>query len=73
MNLAIRAALYNALLLPGWGHLYLKKYKRGAMFILPVLAGVLSICWVVQKHYHFRRSTISFSSGLIAPAATYSI
>jgi hypothetical protein len=47
MNLAIRAALYNALLFPGWGHLYLKRYKRGLMFIVPVLAGMLSICWAV--------------------------
>jgi len=47
MNLAVRAALYNALLFPGWGHFYLKKYKRGLVFLLPVLAGMLAICWAV--------------------------
>jgi hypothetical protein len=47
MNIAVKAALYNALLFPGWGHFYLKKYKRGTIFILPVLAGMLWICWAV--------------------------
>jgi TM2 domain-containing membrane protein YozV len=45
MNLAIKAALLSALLFPGWGQLYLKQYKRGIAFILPVLAGVIFICW----------------------------
>ncbi len=49
MNLAIRAALYNALLFPGWGHFYLKQYKRGIIFILPVLAGMLAICWAIAQ------------------------
>ena len=49
MNLATRAALYNALLFPGWGHFYLKKYKRGLIFILPVLAGLLSLCWAITQ------------------------
>ncbi|NTW06617.1 MAG: hypothetical protein HGA29_02110 [Syntrophaceae bacterium] len=31
MNPATKAALYNALLFPGWGHIYLKKYKIGKM------------------------------------------
>ena len=49
MNLATRAALYNALLFPGWGHFYLKKYKRGLIFILTVLAGMLSLCWTITQ------------------------
>jgi hypothetical protein len=49
MNLATKAALYNALFFPGWGHFYLKKYKRGIMIILPVLAVMLSICWSVVQ------------------------
>jgi hypothetical protein len=49
MNLATRAALFNALLFPGWGHFYLKRYKRGLMFIVPVLAGMLSLCWAVVQ------------------------
>ncbi|MGV8059317.1 MAG: hypothetical protein AB2L12_15030 [Smithellaceae bacterium] len=58
MNLATRAALYNALLFPGWGHFCLKRYKRGLMFILPVLAGMLSICWiVVQVAFNILKTT----------------
>jgi len=45
MNPAIKAALYNALLFPGWGHFYLKRYKRGMLIMLPVLAGIIFICW----------------------------
>lgn len=47
MNLSVRAALYNALLFPGWGHFYLKKYKRGMLFLLPVLTVMLVICGAV--------------------------
>lgn len=49
MNSATKAALFNALLFPGWGHFYLKKYKRGMMFILPVAVGMLSICWAAVQ------------------------
>jgi hypothetical protein len=49
MDLATRAALYNALLFPGWGHFYLKKYKRGTIFILPVLACISAICWAIVQ------------------------
>jgi hypothetical protein len=49
MDLATRAALYNALLFPGWGHFYLKKYKRGIIFILPVLASISAICWAIVQ------------------------
>lgn len=49
MNLATRAALYNALLFPGWGHFYLKEYKRGMVIMLTVLAGILSLCWSVVQ------------------------
>jgi hypothetical protein len=69
MNSATRAALYNALLFPGWGHLYLKKYKRGMMFILPVAAGMLSICWaVVQvatnilRAHPFKKGTVDITA-----------
>lgn len=47
VDVATKAALYNALLFPGWGHFYLKKYKRGILIILPVVAGILLICWSV--------------------------
>jgi hypothetical protein len=45
METATKAALFSALLFPGWGQIYLKRYKRGIAIILPVLAGMLSICW----------------------------
>jgi TM2 domain-containing membrane protein YozV len=47
MNSATKAALFSALLFPGWGQLYLKQYKRGLAIILPVLAGLIAICWSV--------------------------
>ena len=49
VNLATKAALYNALLFPGWGHLYLKKHKRGTVIILSVLAGIFAICWSIAQ------------------------
>jgi TM2 domain-containing membrane protein YozV len=45
MNIAVKAALFSGLLFPGWGQFYLKKYKRGLAFLLPVLAGIVYICW----------------------------
>lgn len=43
MNLATKAALFNALLFPGWGEIYLKKYMRGILIIAAVLIGAISI------------------------------
>jgi len=47
MNKATKAALFSALLFPGWGQLYLKRYLRGLVFILPVLIGTLALAWAV--------------------------
>jgi TM2 domain-containing membrane protein YozV len=41
--------LLSALLFPGWGQLYLKKYKRGLAFLLPVAAGIICICWSLMQ------------------------
>ncbi|MGD0021658.1 MAG: hypothetical protein ABSC54_05085 [Smithellaceae bacterium] len=49
INPATKATLLNALLFPGWGQLYLKRYKRGLAFLLPVAAGTLSIVWAVVQ------------------------
>ncbi|MEN6376032.1 MAG: DUF6677 family protein [Smithella sp.] len=49
MNLATKAALYNALLFPGWGHIYLKKYRRGIVYIVTILAGIFSLCWSIAQ------------------------
>jgi TM2 domain-containing membrane protein YozV len=47
MNPAIKAALFSALLFPGWGQIYLKKYKRGIVIMIPVIAGIVSITWSI--------------------------
>ena len=69
MNSATKAALFNALLFPGWGQLYLKKYKKGIMIIIATIAGVLSIIWsVIQSTINilkiapFKKGTVTFSA-----------
>ena len=49
MNLAIKGALFNALIFPGWGQIYLKKYKKGILIIIAITAGVISILWSVAQ------------------------
>jgi hypothetical protein len=49
MNLAVKAAIYSALLFPGWGQIYLKNYKRGIAIILPVLFCIISLCWIIIR------------------------
>jgi TM2 domain-containing membrane protein YozV len=69
MNLATKAVLFNAFLFPGWGQVYLKKYKKGILIIVAILAGVVSILLsVVQttiailKVTPFKKGTITFIS-----------
>jgi hypothetical protein len=69
MNLATKAALFNALLFPGWGQIYLRKYKKGISIIIATIAGVLSIIWsVIQttinilKIAPFKKGTVNFSA-----------
>jgi hypothetical protein len=47
MDTATKAALFNALLFPGWGQFYLKRYKRGLVFLLPFLFGIIVLAWMV--------------------------
>jgi TM2 domain-containing membrane protein YozV len=47
MDIATKAALFSALLFPGWGQFYLKHYKRGLIFIVPVLAATLALVWSI--------------------------
>ena len=49
MNQATKAALFSALLFPGWGQIYLKKYKRGILMIVPVVAGIIFLTWAIIK------------------------
>ncbi|MCX5850202.1 MAG: DUF5683 domain-containing protein [Deltaproteobacteria bacterium] len=69
MNSATKAALFNALLFPGWGQIYLKQYKKGIAIIIAVIAGILSILWsVVQatidilKIAPFKKGTVTLSA-----------
>jgi len=62
----------SALLFPGWGQLYLKKYKRGLAFLLPVAAGTLAIVWAVVKvalavlkATPFKKGSVHFSEIII--------
>ena len=68
MNLATKAALYNALLFPGWGQIYLKKYKKGVLIIIAITAGCISILWSVAqatinilKIAPIKKGTVTFS------------
>ena len=49
MNSSTKAALFNALLFPGWGQIYLKNYKKGISIIIAIIAGVISILWSVTQ------------------------
>ena len=41
MKPPVRAALMNALLFPGIGHIHLKRVARGCVFLLPALAAAV--------------------------------
>ena len=78
MNKATKAALYNVLLFPGWGQIYLKRYKKGIAIIIAIIAGALSILWsIVQtttaflKISPFRKNAVNFD--VIVKTAIYSI
>jgi len=49
MDEAKKAALLSALLFPGWGQFYLKQYKRGLVFIVPVMTGILALVWSIVQ------------------------
>lgn len=44
-------ALISAWLVPGLGHVYLKRYLRGAAFFVLVIASVLIGCWLQGNLY----------------------
>ena len=69
MNLATKAALFNTFLFPGWGQIYLKKYKKGIAIILATVGGVVSILFsLVQtttallKVAPFKKGAITFTA-----------
>lgn len=71
MDQATKAALFSALLFPGWGQFYLKRYKRGLAFLIPVMAGCFALIWLIVhvaaaiiKASPFVKGTIQFVSVL---------
>ena len=67
MNLATKAALFNALIFPGWGQIYLRNYKKGIFIIIASLAGVVSILLsvlqttiAILKIAPFKKETVTF-------------
>jgi len=69
MNKATKAVLFNALVFPGWGQIYLKQYKKGVLIISAIMAGTLSILWsVIQttknflKITPFKKGTVTFGA-----------
>jgi hypothetical protein len=43
MQRALIAALLSAFVFPGAGHLYLRRARRGCLFLLPALAGLVVV------------------------------
>ena len=71
MNPAKKAALFNLLLFPGWGQIYLKRYKKGIAIILTIIAAILFVLWsIVQvtiaflKISPFKKGTVTFEAVL---------
>ncbi|OGP87256.1 MAG: hypothetical protein A2031_07580 [Deltaproteobacteria bacterium RBG_19FT_COMBO_43_11] len=69
INLATKAALLSALLFPGWGQLFLKRYKRGLAIIVPAVIGmVLILVHIVQiavallKAAPLKKDAVNFSA-----------
>jgi TM2 domain-containing membrane protein YozV len=69
MNLATKAVLFNTLIFPGWGQIYLKKYKKGISIIIATIAGISSILWsvvqttiVLLKAAPLKKGTVTFSA-----------
>lgn len=78
MDKASKAALFSALLFPGWGQIYLKRYKRGFVFLLPTAMGTLSLVWMVIqmvitiiKAAPLKKGTVQFGSVLQVTADAF--
>lgn len=73
MQISTKAALYNALLFPGWGQIYLKRYKRGILIIAGITAGIISIVWsVVETTMNILRIA-PFKKGTVTLLAVYQL
>jgi TM2 domain-containing membrane protein YozV len=73
MNIAMKASLFNALLFPGWGEIYLKKYKRGILIIIATAAGILSVLWsIIQTTIKILRFA-PFKKGTVTVSAVFQL
>ena len=68
MDKSTKAALYSALLFPGWGQFYLKCYKRGLVFFLPVLMGSIALAWSVVRAGSAIIQAVPFKKGTVQVA-----
>lgn len=65
MKKSIKAAIFNALLFPGWGQIYLKQYKKGVLIISITAAGILSILWSVFQNARDILKIAAFKKGAV--------
>jgi TM2 domain-containing membrane protein YozV len=49
MEKANKAAIFSAVLFPGWGQLYLGHIVRGLIFMVSTLAGSLLLAWMIIR------------------------
>lgn len=73
MDKATKAALFSALLFPGWGQFYLKHYKRGLIFILSVLVGTLALAWAVIQAGATIIKSAPFKKGTVQPGDVFRV
>ena len=69
INLATKAALLSALLFPGWGQFFLKRYKRGLAIILSAVVGmvlislyIIQVAVAVLKAAPLKKEAVNFSA-----------
>lgn len=65
MDKATKAALLSALLFPGWGQFYLKRYLRGLIFLLPVLAGTMFLAWTIVQSGMKSMKELTLKDGIL--------
>lgn len=65
MDKATKAALFSAFLFPGWGQFYLKRYLRGLIFLLPVLAGTMFLARTIVQSGMKSMKELTLKDGIL--------
>ncbi len=73
MQISTKAALYNALLFPGWGQIYLKRYKRGILIIAGITTGIISMVWLIVETTINILRIAPFQKGTVTFTAVYQL